>query len=146
MPHSPKVLIVLVSALGLTACGEPATKPAVTPAAPAASDYLAPPSAEGVARRGQTLILSGKAAPLALVRLATPGGSAVGVTAGADGRWTVEIGAVPAPAIFSLAQDVNGRLVRGRGYVLGLPGPTAAVLGPGVATRPLQAQSGVASV
>jgi hypothetical protein len=76
---------------------------------------------------------------MARVRLASPTGASIGATAAANGRWNAELPAALDVQLLSLSQDVEGRLVRARGYVavLPAPGPAAATLRPGSGARPV---------
>ncbi len=123
-------------ALALVAACEAPHKAPRTAAAPAPqpSEYAAPPALTAAVRSpdGSTL-LSGTGPPDALARLASPDGAAIGAASGADGRWRLTAPAADGPRLYSLSDDMPGRLLRARGYlaVLPAPGPPAVVLEPG---------------
>ena len=135
---------IAAAALLLGACGR--TAPPAAPEAESAAasagqaDYVAPPEPSAAEPGADgAIVLSGISRPDALIRLASPDGSAVGTTASADGRWSLTVATGGQPRLFSLADAMDGRPLRARGYlaVLPLPQPNAAVLRPGTAAAPL---------
>jgi hypothetical protein len=143
-------LLVLAAATMLLAACDKATPPA-RPAGLSQSDYASPPELTGATRAGDgTVTLSGAAIPLARSRLASPTGASIGATAAANGRWNASLPPAADVRLLSLSQDVDGRLVRARGYVAVLPqpGPVAATLRPGAGARPVSrsASPSIASI
>jgi hypothetical protein len=124
-------------ACGLAACDKP--PPPAKPAGLSPSDYAPPPEVTGAVRAADgSTTLTGTAVPLARIRLASPSGASIGATAGADGRWSAALPAAADVRLLSLSQDIEGRLVRARGYLALAPepGPAAAILRPGAGARP----------
>ncbi|WP_374569981.1 hypothetical protein [Phenylobacterium sp.] len=127
-------ILILAGALGgLGACGP--TGPSSPPPAPAASrapaapsGYLAPPSLTASQVSGARVFLSGRAAPAAHVRLASPDGDAMFTDADAKGLWRLSVSQTPAPQLFGLSMTVDGRQVQAQGYVLVTPKGRAALL------------------
>ncbi|HEX8233890.1 MAG TPA: Ig-like domain-containing protein [Caulobacteraceae bacterium] len=134
-PAAKAVSLLAAASLALAAC-EPAPRAAAGPAAePPQAAYLAPPEPTRAALQGGGLLIEGTGQPLARIRLARADGSAVGATVEADGRWRA---VVPPPAdvqLYSIAQDVDGRLVRAVGYLAVAPAGQAAMLRPGAGAR-----------
>ena len=96
------------------------------------------------------MVLNGVAAPGAVIRLASPGGSAITGSADRKGAFNIVAPGGPTPQLYSLSEAVGGRLARAVGYitVLPAPGPAAALLRPAAAAAlpPAQVQRGVAAV
>jgi len=125
----PAGAAALVLALG--AC-EPAPHVAAGPAPePPQAAYLAPPQPVRVLPAQGGTLIEGLGRPQARVRLARPDGSAVGATVEADGRWRAMLPAAAEVQLYSVSQDVDGRMVRAVGYLAIAPGGRAAVLRPG---------------
>lgn len=97
-----------------------------TVAATGAADYLKPPEVL-VARRAAdgAVVLAGRAVADAIVRLSTPDGGSLGVTAGSDGGWSLSLPPSAAPRLFILSAEVAGRAVPGEGELAVLPAPYA---------------------
>lgn len=109
--------------LGLAACGEApvgAGSPLNREPAPR-STYLSPPQALTIDPAAEGLVLIGKAAPGASVRLATPDGEVRTAEAGGDGGWRIALDASTAPQIFGLSMTIANRTVQAEGYQLVLP-------------------------
>ena len=136
----PLTTLVLLAAavLALGACER--REPPAKAAGLSPTDYASPPELAGAVRdRTGTVEISGTGLPQARIRLATPQGAATGSTVGADGHWSAILPAAGEARLLSLSQDIDGRVVRARGYVAVLPQPgaTAAVLRPGAGARPV---------
>ena len=138
--------IIVTAAFALavlsSACSRPEPKPALTPAhaSPGRTDYASPPRPVAASRApGGETVLSGFGGSDALIRLASPDGSAIGATAGHDGAWALATPASDQPRLYSLSQDLDGRPLRAAGYIAALPapGPAAAVLRPGTGAQSL---------
>ncbi|MET0272818.1 MAG: hypothetical protein ABW360_07490 [Phenylobacterium sp.] len=115
--------------LGVAACGEP-TAPAEESATPGVADpatYVSPPAVTTARPEGGALRLEGTAPSAAVVRLAAPGGVALSVTAGKDGRWALTLPAASAAQIWGLSMTVDGRRVQAQGYLLTTPKGQAAM-------------------
>ena len=132
-----QILIALLAACAaLTGCSRatPSHGPSAHAADPLAG-YLPPPQIVQAERRGQAVLLTIAAAPGAIVRLASPDGSAT--TGQADRKGAIRLAAPvgAAPRLYSLSETVGGRLARAMGYVavLPAPGPPAALLRPAAA-------------
>lgn len=120
----PFLAASLVAVLALTGCGrKPPRAPEAAADAPAPA-YATPPSVTEV--RGLTL--SGAAPAGALVRLATPGGAAMTVSADAGGHWRIVLPPSAEARIFGLSARIAGRQVQSQGYVLVDPTGRAALL------------------
>ncbi len=125
---------------GIAGC-RPAKPTAGPEAAGSALDYAAPPEVKRAAAGAPGMIqFSGTSRPGALIRLASPDGSAVGATASSAGAWTLSAQTGGEPRLLSLSEDFGGRPLRARGYLLAVPYPAgeAAMLRPGAATAPLR--------
>lgn len=121
--------LVLLPLLLLAACGGKSRPPGGGGAAADEAGYLAPPEPDRVrpdAAGG--ILLSGHAPPGAKVRLATPAGEAMFVTAGPQGRWTLALTPSAQPRIYGLSATVGSRQAQAQGYVLVTPKGEAAVL------------------
>ena len=135
---------LVAAAVVLAACGRPAPGPAVAQAASPRSDYLASPEPRSATPTAGGVMLAGVGQPDAMIRLASPDGSAIGAAAGHDGAWTLTAPGGDTIRLYSLSEDLGGRLLRARGYIAltPLPGPAAATLRPGSAVEPLGAPGG----
>ena len=134
-------LILALAACALaTACGRAAPQPgpaaarapSPAPAAAPLTGYLAPPELIQADRKGDGVLLSGTATPGANLRLASPNGAVITIQADARGMWRLAAPVGRAPRLYSLSEQVDGRLVRATGYIVALPapGPAAAMLHP----------------
>ena len=131
---------LVVAALLLAACSRPAPGPAASAEAPSPqSDYLASPEPRSATATAGGVMLAGVGQPDATIRLASPDGSAIGAAAGHDGAWSLTAPGGDTIRLYSLSEDLGGRLLRARGYValVPQPGPAAATLHPGTAVEPL---------
>ena len=126
----------LAAALGLAgvlaACG-PAPRVTALNAPSPDLGYLQAPVLNSARLAGNQVILSGRAAAGARVRLSSPKGQAFGTTVADTGQWTIEVpiaaGAAEPLQLFGLSQDRDGRMVQAEGYIGVLPdAATPAVL------------------
>jgi hypothetical protein len=118
-------LFAALSALAaLSACG-PSPKASEIKAPVLDFGYLQAPVLTSARVSGGTVVLSGRAADGARVRLSSPYGQALGTTASDTGNWSIEVSAALNPAeplqMFGLSQDRDGRLVQAEGYIAVLP-------------------------
>jgi hypothetical protein len=121
-------LLTAAAVLGLAACGKtPAGAPAAASQEPQAA-YVAPPSVLSVTTSASGAALTGSAPPNAKVRLATPGGEARFVQAGAAGAWSLVLPPSSEVRIFGLSAAAGGRQVQAQGYVLVSPDGRAGLL------------------
>jgi hypothetical protein len=121
----PTLHMVLGCALLLSACHpKPDNHPAPPPADNAQTSYMTPPRVIQVARLDNGgVVLSGHTDPEARVRLQSPGGPAYGVTAGADGTWTLSTPPVQTVRLLGISEVVGSRAVQSEGYLAVIPGP-----------------------
>jgi hypothetical protein len=128
--------LILAGAFGLlgvlTACGPAQPVPAINAPSPDLG-YLQAPVVLSARLAGSQVILSGRAASGARVRLSSPKGQAFGTTVTDTGQWTIEVpvvaNAVEPLQMFGLSQDRDGRMVQAEGYIGVLPdAATPAVL------------------
>jgi len=77
---------------------------------------------------GGSVALAGRTDPEARVRLQSPDGSAYGVTAGADGGWTLAAPVAPVARLLSVSEVVGSRAVQSVGYLAVLPAPGQAAI------------------
>ena len=118
--------------LSLTAC-HPRVDAHVASAAPPAESaqtgYLAPPRVTSAVRLdGGGVALAGRTDPEARVRLQSPDGAAYGVTAGADGTWTLATPPVQGVKLLGVSEVVGSRAVQSMGYLAVLPAPGQAAI------------------
>ena len=136
-----------LASLALAACGGgPSAPPQAQPKHDTAeAGYVTPPQTTGVRLQDGRVVLSGLAAPRAVVRLATPGGQAATASADAEGRWTLSAPDLPTAALYGLSQQVDGRTVQAQGYLLVAPGGQGVLLraGAGAVSIGDQPQIGV---
>jgi hypothetical protein len=90
--------------------------------------YLKPPRVLSAARQGDTVALSGEAAPQASVRLGAPTGEALLGKADAAGRWRLVAPLAAAPRLYGLSMTLAGRTVQAQGYLMVTPGGKAVML------------------
>ncbi len=146
-------LIAAAIALGpLSACG-PAPKAQEIKAPVLDFGYLQAPVLTSARMAGAMVVLSGRSANAARVRLSSPYGQALGTTASDTGDWSIEVPAALNPAeplqMYGLSQDRDGRQVQAEGYIAVLPDPLtpAVLLRAGTGARPIGPRgSGLAAV
>ena len=146
-------LLAALSALTpLSACG-PAPKASEIKVPVLDFGYLQAPVLTSARVSGGAVVLSGRAANVARVRLSSPYGQALGTTASDTGDWSIEVPATLNPAeplqMYGLAQDREGRQVQAEGYIAVLPDPLTPVvlLRAGTGARPIGPQgAGLGSV
>ncbi len=123
---SPTLHVATGCALLLAACHPKADNHA--PAAPAAdtaqSSYMTPPRVtQAVRQDGGGVTLAGHTDPEARVRLQSPSGPAYGITAGADGTWTLATPPLQAVRLLGISEVVGSRAVQSEGYLAVIPEP-----------------------
>ena len=146
-------LLAAASALApLSACG-PSPRPPELKAPVLDFGYLQAPVLTSAWVAGGAVVLSGRAANVARVRLSSPYGQTLGTTASDTGDWSIEVPAVLNPVerlqMYGLSQDRDGRLVQAEGYIAVLPDPIIPVvlLRAGTGARPIGPQgAGLGSV
>jgi len=150
-----RVLVVaggVLAALLLSACGGGASEVGVgEPPKHEAADggYVTPPEVTGVQPSGGRVTLSGKAAPGAIVRLATPQGGATEATADGQGAWRLSVPTTTQGGLYALSQRSGGRAIQAEGYVLVTPQGEGALLRAGagaIRLGPKLPQAGVTAV
>jgi hypothetical protein len=131
-PLSRTLHIWLCLALGLAACHprvDGRVAPASQPADSAQTSYLAPPKITAAVRMDNGgVALAGRTDPEARVRLQSPDGAAYGVTAGADGTWTLATPSEHAVRLLGVSEVVGSRVVQSMGYLAVLPVPGQAAI------------------
>ncbi|WP_091740447.1 hypothetical protein [Phenylobacterium immobile] len=128
-----------------TAC---APKPGETASASQAADaqaeagkaYVRSPAVSAVRLEAGRLVLSGRAAPNAAVRLAAPGGGEAFAQADGEGAWSLQLPALATPAIYGVSAESGGRRLQGEGYILLTPQGEAALLRSGAGAVRLDRQ------
>lgn len=137
--------IVAAGALAvlLAACGDKSPGAARSADAPdgAEAGYVAPPTLEDATRGAGHVVLSGRAAPRADVRLGSPTGEVVMGKADAEGRWSLAAPTGPGVRLFGLSTIRDGRTVQAEGYVMVTQDGEAALLRAGAGARRLTAGS-----
>jgi hypothetical protein len=122
------------ASLAIMAASACAPKPGETKSAGADSQadagkaYLRSPSVTGVRLEAGRPVVTGRAAPNAAVRLASPGGGEAFAQASGEGDWSLQLPLLVAPAIYGLSAESGGRRLQGEGYVLITPQGEAALL------------------
>jgi hypothetical protein len=135
--------LILLPLLLLAACGGKSRPAGGDAAALDESGYLNPPEPDRVrpdAAGG--ILLSGHAPPGAKVRLATPAGEAMFVTAGPQGRWTLALTPSSQARIYGLSAIAGSRQAQAQGYVLVTPKGQAAMLRAGAGALRVDAGPG----
>jgi hypothetical protein len=140
--------LILAGAFGLAgvlaACGPAQPVPALNAPSPELG-YLQAPVLSSARLVGGQVVLSGRAASGARVRLSSPKGQAFGTTVSDAGQWTIEVpiaaNAADPLRLFGLSQDRDGRMVQAEGYVAVLPDATmpAVLLRAGTGARQIHA-------
>lgn len=128
-----KTAVVSIAALaGMAACaprpGDAASAKTAEAQADAAKAYQRSPAVAAVRLEAGGVVLNGRAAPDAAVRLATPDGREAFAQANGAGDWSLQLPALAAPAIFGLSAESQGRRLQGEGYLLVTPQGEAALL------------------
>lgn len=127
-PAALRFLLPVVLAAA-AACAPRSERGAVSePDAPAEAGYLTPPVILSASPGPAGVVLSGRAAPGARVRLATPAGEARVVPADREGGWSLTLPPAQAARIYGLSMTVRARQVQAQGYVLVSPSGQAAML------------------
>jgi len=113
--------------LGVAGChpnvdGHPPSSAQVGDAAQ--TGYVTPPRVTSAVRMdGGGVALTGRTEPEARIRLQSPDGAASGVTASADGTWSLVEAAPQAVRLLGVSEVVGSRAVQSTGYLAVLPGP-----------------------
>ena len=127
---------VLLS-VAMAACSQRAKEPAaVELTAAERAGYLPAPEVTQVVRApGGGLMVHGRSKPGGRIRATTPSGEAYGATAGADGRFAVELPAMDAALLASVSVEERGRSTLAEGWLFVPPAEPsrAALLRPGAA-------------
>jgi hypothetical protein len=105
-------------------------------AAPQAG-YLRPPRLVSAAPEGQTVVLSGEAAPLASVRLGAPTGETLLGKADGGGHWRLVAPLAAEPRLYGLSMTLEGRTVQAEGYLMIMPAGGAMLLRAGAGAEAL---------
>ena len=129
-------IALLAACAALSGCSRAAPSHGPSARAPdPVAGYLPPPQVLRADRHGQAVRLTITAAPDAMIRLASPDGSAITGSTTAQGGVSLTAPAGQVPRLYSLSETVGGRLARAVGYVAVLPepGPPAALLRPAAA-------------
>ena len=90
--------------------------------------YGIPPMPVGVRRDGEDLVISGRAAPEARVRLATPAGEARFSQADGAGTWVLRIPVSSQARLFGLSSIIGTQTVQAQGYFLVTPAGQGVLL------------------
>jgi len=138
-PVKSQILIALLAACtALSGCSRAAPSHPSAHAPDPLAGYLPPPQVLQAERHGQAVLLTVAGTPGAMIRLASPDGSAIAGAADRKGAVSLSAPAGPTPRLYSLSERVGGRLARAVGYVavLPAPGPPAALLRPAAAALP----------
>ena len=138
------ILAVAAAAAALGGCTRPGPAQAAAAAASSSAsppaDYLPPPEILRVIRGADGVTaLSGSGGAGATVHLASPDGSALVTSIDRSGGWSLTLPAARTPRLYSVSEQIGGRLTRARGYlaVLPSPAPAAVVLRPATAAAPI---------
>lgn len=123
----------------LAACGPkaPGTRVKADKPDSAEAGYIAPPTLDGVRRAGGGVVLSGRGAPNADLRLGSPTGEVVMGKVDAGGQWRVTVPGEPGVRLFGLSTIREGRTVQAEGYVMVAEGGEVALLRAGAGARRL---------
>ena len=124
---SPTLHLVIGCALLLGACHPKTDNHAAStppPADNAQTSYMTPPRVTQAARLDNGGVsLSGRTDPESRIRLQSREGPAYGVTAGADGVWTLSMPPLDALRFLGISEVVGSRSVQSEGYLVVIPGP-----------------------
>lgn len=122
-----RVLIPIVAALLLTACGAEAPRAPVAPKKEPATEagYVVPPMVTRVQTTPAGLMLTGSARAGASIRLASPEGGSLASVADNKGVWRMTMAPAPAARLFGLSTTQGKRTVQAQGYLLLTPAGTA---------------------
>jgi len=108
--------------------------------------YTSPPQITGVQPSGGRVAVTGKAAPGATVRLATPQGGITDAVAGPQGIWKLTTPMTPQGGLYALSQRAGGRVIQAEGYLLVTPRGDGALLRAGAGAIRLGPQVPAAGV
>lgn len=131
MARNGRSALICASVLALAACERPAApgpKSAAKDPEEAGKTYHRSPAVIAVRLEAGRPVVSGRAAPEAEVRLATPSGAEALARASADGGWSLQLPALAGPAIYGLSAVSAGRRLQGEGYLLLTPQGEGALL------------------
>ncbi|WP_304168599.1 hypothetical protein [Phenylobacterium aquaticum] len=147
--RAPIVAVLSGACALLAACGARPT-PSAVPASESqvGAGYLTPPAVSDIVLAGGQMLMSGTAAPLARVRLATPTGETSLATADAAGLWRLSAPAQPSTALYGLSQTAGDRTVQAEGYVMVTPSGAGFLLraGAGAVRLGRPPQQGITAV
>jgi len=138
------MLTASLAALSLTACepgGQGAPKAAADKPDSAEAGYLAPPTLDAARRAASGVVISGRGAPDADLRLGSPTGEVMMGKIDALGQWSVTVPNGAGVRLFGLSSLQDGRTVQAEGYVMVAEGGDVALLRAGAGARRLAAES-----
>jgi hypothetical protein len=135
-----RTALLIVSALGLAACGGGPQTSGGAATAPSSADWAAPPRPTAVSRAPDGgLVLQGAARPDTRVRVTVYGGEAYGAQADGEGAFRIVLPPGDGPRLLALSGDANDREVEGDGWIF-VPADRperAVVLRPGSPAMPV---------
>lgn len=99
--------------------------------------YGIPPRPISVQADAKGLVLTGRAAPFARVRLATPAGEALFSPTNGTGAWQIHLPASDQARLFGLSSVLNSQSVQAQGYLLITPDGRGVMLRAGAGAQPL---------
>ncbi len=149
MHHSCRLLVLLLTASALAACGRKGAE-ALIGAQPdptrAEARYLDPPQVLAVrGRAGESLVLEGRASPDSRIRAVTPDNKAYGATADHKGRFSLEIPPSNQPLVIALSEGEGRNMLQAEGWLFVPPDDPdrAVMLRAGAPARPLADGAGL---
>ncbi|WP_340643863.1 Ig-like domain-containing protein [Phenylobacterium sp.] len=118
-----RVLIPIVAAMLLTACGAEAPRVPIAPKKEPAAEtgYITPPMVTRVETTATAVILTGSARADASIRLASPEGESLAAAADSKGVWRLTVAPAPKPRLFGLSTTQGVRTIQAQGYLLLTP-------------------------
>ena len=118
-----RVLIPIVAAMLLTACGAEAPRAPIAPKREPAAEagYATPPMVGRIETTAAGVILTGSAPAGAPVRLASPEGASLSVSADGKGVWRLTMAPAATPRLFGLSTTQGPRTIQAQGYLLLTP-------------------------
>jgi hypothetical protein len=105
------------------ACGQSPAPPLQPAERQEEAGFLQPPRVLDAERSSQGVVLTGTGPPDAVIRVASPGGAAVGVQADAKGAWQVVAPPPSQVTLYGLSARLPDRAVQAEGYIAILPSP-----------------------
>jgi hypothetical protein len=119
--------MALIAALSIGACSRPGGSGETSNVATGAGTSVLP-TVESAARKGDTVVVTGRSDPEAIVRISSPEGQSWGATATPEGQWSFILPLGSSPRMFALTAEKSARPLRAESAIVILPAPALTLV------------------